>query len=86
MFQEYACMNHFENKRGRAVLRVLAHLSLSFLFSLSLLLSASLYLSGDQSSFIIGAAMAASLPTAPFKLQAPLLSINSALLQTSYCH
>lgn len=30
--------------------------------------------------------MAASLPTAPFKLQAPLLSINSALLQTSYRH
>lgn len=34
MFQEYACMNHFENKRGRAVLRFLAHLSLFSLLSL----------------------------------------------------
>lgn len=47
---------------------------------------ASLSLAGDQRSFIIGAVMAASLLTSPFKLQAPLLSINSAPPQTSYSH
>lgn len=67
-------------------------LTLSFLFLFLFsslpppLLSASLSLAGDQRSFIIGAAMAASLLTAPFKLQAPLLSINSALPQTSCGH
>lgn len=42
-------------------------------------------LAGDQSGFIIGAAMAAPLQ-ASFKLQARLLSVNSALLQTRCCH
>lgn len=65
-------------------LRFLAHVSLWLSPFSPLSLTRSVV--GDQSSFIIGEAMAASLPTSPFKLQAPLLSINSALPQKMYCH
>lgn len=49
-------------------------------------LSSSPSCTGDQRSFIIGAPMAASLLTTPFKLQAPLLFINYAPPKSSFCH